>query len=130
MLLMTEKNANEERQRFQRDYHVNARAVRKLRSRARMTLGDLARRSDVHYTTINRIERGHNRSPHWPTLEQLADALKVHVDDIVIYDDPIPDEPDTTAENDSHIDQLRREQDWRDDQERGAPEREPGNRAP
>lgn len=112
MLLMTE---NRERQKFDRDYRANRRALRLLRSRAHLSLKALQDKAGVDYTTINRIERGHNRSPRWSTLYLLAEALGVEVDELVIYeDDVVPEEPATTRENERRIQQLRREQDERD----------------
>ncbi len=87
-VIMKLMNRGEEtRQKFQRGYRANRKALRKLRSTAHMSTKKLGQASGVNYTTINRIENGHNRSPQWPTLEQLADALGVEVDELVIYDD-------------------------------------------
>ena len=91
-------------QKFQRDYHANSRALRRLRTRAKLSLKALGDMADVNYTTISRIEHGHNRSSHWPTLQRLADALGVHVDKIVIYDDD-PDLP-AGAKNEEHLDAV------------------------
>jgi len=119
MQTMTENQNG--RQRFARDYRADTRALRKARTKAKLTLKALAAKSDVNYTTISRIEKGHNRSPHWPTLEQLAEALGVEVDDIVIYDDmddPVPDEPGTTTANEASFEDVRREKEERDRQAR------------
>lgn len=89
MLLMSEENRTQNK--FDRGYWVNRRAFRRLRNKARLSGKKLEQKSGVSYTTISRIERGHNRSPHWSTLEHLADALGVDVDEIVIYEDLEPE---------------------------------------
>ncbi len=85
MLAMNDRATNG--QKFARDYRADARALRNLRARAKLTLKQLAGKSGINYTTINRIEQGHNRSPHWPTLEDIAGALGVEVEEIVIFED-------------------------------------------
>lgn len=91
MLVMSKEDR--ERQKFERDYRANARALRSLRARGRMNLKALAKKSGVNYTTISRIENGHNRSPHWSTLEQLAEALGVEVEQLVIFDEDLLSNP-------------------------------------
>lgn len=132
MLAMTANN--EGRQKFERDYRANTRALRKARTRAKLTLKGLQEKSGVNYTTISRIEKGHNRSPHWPTLEQLAEALGVEVDEIVTYldpNDPLPDEPGLTEENRKKIDEIRGEREVHDEQlRREARNNDTGDRTP
>lgn len=104
-------------QKFQRDYHADIRALRKLRAKANLSLKALATKAGINYTTINRIENGHNRSPHWPTLQQLAGALDVDVDKIVIYHEPaLPG----GAKNEEHLDAvLDHEEDIRQRRDNG-----------
>lgn len=132
MLAMTTNNGG--RQRFERDYRANTRALRKARTKAKLTLKGLADKADINYTTISRIEKGHNRSPHWPTLESLAEALNTDVDDLVVYldpDDPVPDEPGTTEENEARLAEVRREKAERDEQTRkGRSAHDTGDRTP
>lgn len=121
MMLAMTRNSNG-RQKFERDYHANTKALRRARAKAKLTLKGLQKKSGIDYTTISRIENGHNRSPHWPTLEQIADALDVEVDEIVIYDAPDdlpgeagatptdpPPKPGPTAENKEYTDEIRQE---------------------
>ena len=96
------------RKKYERDYYARGEVVRRLRSRAHMTLGDLEKASGVNYTTINRIERGHNKSPQWKTLKPLAEALGVSVDDLVVYTDDLPEEPGLTEENKVGLEAARR----------------------
>ena len=110
------------RKRYERDYYVRGDVVRSLRSRAHMTLDDLEKASGVNFTTINRIERGHNRSPQWKTLIPLAGALGVDVDDLVVYTDAPPSEPGLTQENEARVAEKRSEYRARSEKERGAGE--------
>jgi transcriptional regulator with XRE-family HTH domain len=109
MLLMNDKRENG--RKFERPYRADRVALRKLRGKAKLTLKGLAAKADVNYTTISRIEKGHNLSPHWPTLEQLADALGVDVDDVVVYYEieDVPDEPGLTEENQQRLNEIRQE---------------------
>lgn len=104
MLAMNDRPNNS--QRFARDYRANTRALRKLRARAKLTLKQLAARSGINYTTINRIEQGHNRSPHWPTLEDIAGALGVEVEEIVIFDDEEEPRLPGGAKTEEHLDAV------------------------
>ena len=108
MLSMSESRS---RKKYERDYYAKGDVVRRLRNRAHMTLDDLEKASGVNYTTINRIERGHNKSPQWKTLKPLAKALGVPVDDLVVYTDDlseVPDEPGLTEKNEVGLEAARR----------------------
>lgn len=96
MLLMDQ--SNETGRKFERGYLANSRELRRLRTRAKLPLKALAKKAGVNYTTISRIENRHNRSPHWSTLEQIADALGVDVEEIVIF----LDEPNNGAVTDEN----------------------------
>ena len=49
--------------------------LKKLRRRAMLTQEQLAQKSGVGITTINRIETGAVEDPHFSTLRKLARAL-------------------------------------------------------
>ena len=49
--------------------------LKKLRRRAMLTQEQLAKKSGVGITTINRIETGAVEDPHFSTLRKLARAL-------------------------------------------------------
>ena len=49
--------------------------LKKLRRRATLTQEQLAKKSGVGITTINRIETGAVEDPHFSTLRKLARAL-------------------------------------------------------
>lgn len=51
--------------------------LKRLRRRAMLTQEQLAKKSGVGITTINRIETGAVEDPHFSTLRKLARALGV-----------------------------------------------------
>lgn len=108
MLTMSERRS---RKKYERDYYVLPDVVSRLRNRSHMTLDDLEKASGVNYTTINRIERGHNKSPQWKTLKLLAEAFGVPVDDLVVYTDDlpasVPDDPGLTEDNEVGLEAAR-----------------------
>jgi transcriptional regulator with XRE-family HTH domain len=57
--------------------------LKKLRRRSMLTQEQLAGKSGVAITTINRIETGHVEDPHFSTLRKLADALGVDARELV-----------------------------------------------
>ncbi len=57
--------------------------LKKLRRRAMLTQEQLAKKSGVGITTINRIETGAVEDPHFSTLRKLADALGVEPRELV-----------------------------------------------
>ena len=57
------------------------RRVRQLRTRAGMTQERLAERAEISVSFLSMIERG-ERSPHLDTLDRLALALEVAVEEI------------------------------------------------
>lgn len=58
-------------------------AVRKLRIKAGLSQGKLARLSDVSNNTIVNIEAGKQDNPTIDTLKKVAKALNVSVDDLI-----------------------------------------------
>ena len=57
--------------------------LKKLRRRAMLTQEQLAQKSGVGITTINRIETGTVEDPHFSTLRKLARALGVEARELV-----------------------------------------------
>ncbi len=82
MVVMAEHN---KRSKGRRNYRANGEALSDFRDQAHLTLEDLEAASGVSYTTISRIENGRIISPRWSTLKQIANALGVEVDALVIY---------------------------------------------
>jgi len=56
--------------------------VKKIRLSKKMSQGDVAKILNVHRTYISVIERG-LRNPSLITMEKIAKALKVKVDDLI-----------------------------------------------
>lgn len=118
--------------RGKRNYRADGEALRYYRDVAHLTLEELEKAAGVSYTTISRIETGKIVSPRWPTLRQLANALGVKVESIVIHDAPaslrpggatprpdVPEEPGATAENEARMDDVRQDKERRDRETRG-----------
>lgn len=57
--------------------------LKELRRQAMLTQEELAEKSGVGITTINRIEKGHVDDPHFSTLRKLAVALRVPAEELV-----------------------------------------------
>jgi transcriptional regulator with XRE-family HTH domain len=57
--------------------------LKRARRRAMLTQEQLADKSGVGVTTINRIEKGHVEDPHFSTLRKLAQALEVDPAELV-----------------------------------------------
>lgn len=57
--------------------------LKRLRRRAMLTQEQLAKKSGVGITTINRIETGAVEDPHFSTLRKLAKALGVDARDLL-----------------------------------------------
>ena len=57
--------------------------LKKVRRRAMLTQEQLAEKSGVGITTINRIEKGRVEDPHFSTLRKLAEALEVDPAELV-----------------------------------------------
>ena len=57
--------------------------LKKLRRRAMLTQEQLAQKSGVALTTINRIETATVEDPHFSTLRKLARALGVEARELV-----------------------------------------------
>ena len=57
--------------------------LKKARRRAMLTQEELAEKSGVGITTINRIEKGRVEDPHFSTLRKLAQALDVDPAELV-----------------------------------------------
>ena len=58
------------------------RKVREIRLAKKMSQGDVAKILSVHPTYISSIERG-QRNPSLITMEKIAKALKVKINDLI-----------------------------------------------
>lgn len=57
--------------------------IKKLRAKLRLTQDDLARKSDVKYTTLSKIESGVVTKPTVQIIAKIAKALGVSVEDLL-----------------------------------------------
>ena len=56
--------------------------LKRIRTKKKMSQGDIARALDVHRAYISGIESG-KRNPTLATIKKLADALKVSADELL-----------------------------------------------
>ncbi|MBU0952793.1 MAG: helix-turn-helix domain-containing protein [Elusimicrobia bacterium] len=57
--------------------------IRKYRKLRGLTQDGLARKADIPYTTLNKIEIGDIKHPRIDTIGKIAGALKVKIDKLV-----------------------------------------------
>lgn len=57
--------------------------LKKYRNKAGLTQEALARKADVSYNTIIKLESKGIKDPRVGTLKKIADALDVKIDDII-----------------------------------------------
>lgn len=56
--------------------------LKRIRTRKKMSQGDIARALDVHRAYVSGIENG-KRNPTLATIQKLADALDVSADELL-----------------------------------------------
>jgi transcriptional regulator with XRE-family HTH domain len=57
--------------------------VKKYRAKLGLSQEELARKAGVTYSTLTKIEMGVNQNPKVKTLQQIAAALDVTLDDLM-----------------------------------------------
>lgn len=57
--------------------------IKSLRQKAGLSQDELARKSDVAYTTLTKIETGIIKSPSVFVVEKIAKALKVSIEELI-----------------------------------------------
>ena len=57
--------------------------IKKLRAKLGLTQDDLAKRADVKYTTLMKVESGTVNKPSVQTLAKIAKALGVSIEDLI-----------------------------------------------
>lgn len=57
--------------------------IKALRHKANLSQDELARKSDVAYTTLTKIETGVIKSPSVFVVEKIAKTLSVSIDDLM-----------------------------------------------
>lgn len=75
---------------MERDYRIRGDVVKYYRTLRRMSQQRLAERAGLSIGQISRIESGKIESPHFSTVEKLADALGVADDELIEMLLPVP----------------------------------------
>jgi DNA-binding XRE family transcriptional regulator len=57
--------------------------IKKLRTKLDLTQDDLAKKADVKYTTLMKVESGTVNKPSVQTMAKIAKALDVAVEDLI-----------------------------------------------
>lgn len=57
--------------------------IKKYRKKLKLTQEALARKADISYNTITKLESGRITDPRMETLKKLASALDVSIDTLV-----------------------------------------------
>jgi len=58
-------------------------AIQKVRLDKGLTQEELARKADIPYTTLAKIESGMVSNPRMKTLQKIAKALEISIDELV-----------------------------------------------
>jgi len=57
--------------------------IKKSRKKLKLTQEGLARKADISYSTVIKLESGEIADPRMETLKKLANALNISIDDLV-----------------------------------------------
>ncbi len=57
--------------------------IKRYRKEMDLSQDNLARKADVTYSTLSKIEAGYNQNPRVKTVQKIAIALGVTIDDLV-----------------------------------------------
>lgn len=57
--------------------------IKKLRAKLGLTQDDLARKADIKYTTLMKVESGTVNKPSVQTMAKIAKALGVSIEDLL-----------------------------------------------
>lgn len=57
--------------------------VKRYRTKVGLSQDQLARKAGITYSTLTKLESGVNRNPKVKTLQQIAKALEVSLDDLM-----------------------------------------------
>jgi len=60
-----------------------AQNIKKLRKQHKFSQEDLAKKADITYSTLIKIESGANENPTIKTLKKIAYVFNVRVDDLI-----------------------------------------------
>ena len=62
---------------------MRAENIKRYRKEMDLSQDNLARKADVTYSTLSKIEAGYNQNPRVKTVQKIAIALGVTIDDLV-----------------------------------------------
>jgi transcriptional regulator with XRE-family HTH domain len=62
-----------------------AESIKKLRKQHKISQEELARKANITYSTLIKIESGANKNPTLETLRKLADTFEISIDQVVGY---------------------------------------------
>ena len=57
--------------------------IKKLRTKLALTQDDLAKKADIKYTTLIKVESGTVNKPSVQTMAKIAKALGVSIEDLI-----------------------------------------------
>jgi len=57
--------------------------IKKLRAKLSLTQDDLAKKADIKYTTLMKVESGAVNKPSVQTMAQIAKALGVSIEELI-----------------------------------------------
>ena len=57
--------------------------IRKLRAKLGLTQDDLAKKADIKYTTLMKVESSAVNKPSVQTMDKIAKALGVSIEDLI-----------------------------------------------
>ena len=57
--------------------------IKKMRTKFGLTQDDLAKKADIKYTTLMKVESGTVNKPSVQTMDKIAKALGVSIEDLI-----------------------------------------------
>jgi len=57
--------------------------IKKLRKQHHLSQEELAKKAEITYSTLIKIESGQNKNPTLETLRKIANAFKIKIDELV-----------------------------------------------
>ena len=57
--------------------------IKKMRAKLGLTQDDLAKKADIKYTTLMKVESGSVNKPSVQTMDKIAKALGVSIEDLL-----------------------------------------------
>jgi len=60
-----------------------AKRVKELRNKFKITQDKLARKADIPFSTLAKIESGYTPNPSMETLIKIADAFEIGLDELI-----------------------------------------------